>query len=97
MGWQTRKTPMTVMHVAQSGWRAFQRRWPVWGNHNGCDPEVIFEDSRGPLSTMRYEGCESGAEVRLVRIDGLGHTWPRDEVDATAAMWEFFKRHQLTD
>ena len=68
-----------------------------WANHNGCDPEVIFEDSRGPLSTMRYEGCESGAEVRLVRIDGLGHTWPRDEVEATAAMWEFFKRHQLTD
>ncbi len=68
-----------------------------WADHNGCDSEVIFEDPAGPLSTMRYEGCEGGAEVRLVRIEGLGHTWPRDQVDATAVMWEFFTRHRLPD
>jgi polyhydroxybutyrate depolymerase len=68
-----------------------------WAEHNGCDPDVVLEDPAGPLSTMRYEGCEDGAEVRLVRIDGLGHAWPRDEVDATAVMWEFFEPHRLPE
>jgi len=34
--------------------------------------------------------------VRLIRIDGLGHTWPRNEVDATEVMWQFFRSHRLT-
>ncbi|MBN1237377.1 MAG: hypothetical protein JXB36_02695 [Gammaproteobacteria bacterium] len=66
-----------------------------WAAHNGCDREALFEDEPGPLSTLRYTGCDDGAEVRLVRIDGLGHTWARDEVDATAAMWAFFEQHAL--
>jgi polyhydroxybutyrate depolymerase len=66
-----------------------------WARHNGCGAEPRLEDPEGPLSTLRYEGCGEGTEVRIVRIDGLGHTWPRDEVDATAAMWEFFSRHRL--
>jgi polyhydroxybutyrate depolymerase len=68
-----------------------------WADHNGCDAEVIFEDPAGPLSTMRYTGCRDDAGVRLVRIDGLGHTWPREEVDATAVMWEFFNQYQLPE
>jgi polyhydroxybutyrate depolymerase len=66
-----------------------------WAKHNGCDAEPKLEDPPGPLSTISYEGCDAGAEVRLVRIDGLVHTWARDEIDATAAMWEFFERHPL--
>ena len=67
-----------------------------WAGHNGCDPTVTLEDPDGPLSTMRYDGCDDDAEVRLIRIDGLGHSWPRNEIDATEAMWEFFRRHRLT-
>jgi polyhydroxybutyrate depolymerase len=66
-----------------------------WAGHNGCKPDAILEDPPGPLSTLRYEGCKDGAEVRLIRIDGLQHTWARDEIDATAVMWEFFARHSL--
>jgi polyhydroxybutyrate depolymerase len=66
-----------------------------WAQHNGCNPQVIFEDPSGPLSTMRYAGCRAGAEVRLIRIDGLGHTWPKQEIDATSVMWDFFKTHRL--
>lgn len=66
-----------------------------WAQHNGCNGEAILEDPPGPLSTLRYDGCRAGAEVRLVRIDGLVHAWARDEIDATAAMWEFFERHTL--
>jgi polyhydroxybutyrate depolymerase len=66
-----------------------------WAGHNGCDPKVILEDPPGPLSTMRYTGCRDRAEVRMIRIDGLGHTWTRKEVDTTEVMWQFFKSHRL--
>jgi polyhydroxybutyrate depolymerase len=56
---------------------------------------VILEDPEGPLSTMRYTGCRGDAEVRLVRIDALGHTWPKQEIDATGAIWQFFKSQRL--
>jgi polyhydroxybutyrate depolymerase len=64
-----------------------------WAKHNGCDGEPKLDDPAGPLSTLRYEGCD--AEVRLVRIDGLVHRWARDEVDATAEAWRFFRSHSL--
>ena len=64
-----------------------------WARHNSCKGDVILDDPPGPLSTMRYEGCR--AEVRMIRIDGLGHTWAKQEVDATAVMWQFFKTHRL--
>ena len=65
-----------------------------WAKHNGCDGEAVLDDPPGPLSTLRYEGCAS-AEVRLVRVDGLVHAWARDEVDATAEMWQFFSAQRL--
>ncbi len=64
-----------------------------WAKHNGCDSEAVLDDPPGPLSTLRYEGCD--AEVRLVRVDGLVHAWARTEVDATAEMWKFFSAHRL--
>jgi polyhydroxybutyrate depolymerase len=67
-----------------------------WGRHNRCDRDVILDDPPGPLSTMRYEKCADGAEVRMIRIDGLGHTWTKTEVDTTGVMWQFFKRHRLS-
>jgi polyhydroxybutyrate depolymerase len=65
-----------------------------WARHNSCKGDVILEDPPGPLSTMRYQGCGRGAEVRMIRIDGLGHRWTRDEVDTTAVIWQFFKSHR---
>jgi polyhydroxybutyrate depolymerase len=66
-----------------------------WAGHNGCGPDVILDDPPGPLSTMRYTGCRDATEVRMIRIDGLGHTWTRTEVDTTEVMWQFFKSHRL--
>jgi polyhydroxybutyrate depolymerase len=67
----------------------------AWARHNRCAADVIAEDPPGPLSTMRYERCDAGAEARLIRVDGLGHTWARADVDATAVMWAFFAGHTL--
>jgi polyhydroxybutyrate depolymerase len=65
-----------------------------WARHDSCKGEAILEDPPGPLSTMRYDGCTPGTEVRMIRIDGLGHRWTRTEVDTTAVMWQFFKTHR---
>jgi polyhydroxybutyrate depolymerase len=67
-----------------------------WAGHNGCETPVVLDDPAGPLSTMRYTGCREDAEVRLIRIDGLGHVWTRREIDTTTAIWEFFKSHRLS-
>ena len=64
-----------------------------WARRNGCKGNAVLDDPPGPLSTMRYEGCAPGAEVQLIRIDGLGHTWTHEEVDTTRVMWQFFKSH----
>ena len=40
-------------------------------------------------------GVWRGHEVRMIRIDGLGHTCGRREVD-DGVMWEFFKSHRLS-
>jgi polyhydroxybutyrate depolymerase len=69
----------------------------AWARHNGCAAAAMQEDPPGPLSTVRYAGCNDGAEVRVIRIDGLGHTWAREEIDATAVAWEFFQGHALGD
>jgi polyhydroxybutyrate depolymerase len=65
-----------------------------WAARNHCKSTVTLEDPAGPLSIMRYEGCEGGADVRLVRIDGLGHRWTREEIDTTVEMWRFFARQR---
>ena len=67
-----------------------------WARHNSCKGNVVLDDPPGPLSTMRYDGCGGGTEVRMIRIDGLGHTWARKEVDTTGVMWQFFKAHRLS-
>jgi polyhydroxybutyrate depolymerase len=66
-----------------------------WARHNSCPNEAVLDDPPGPLSWLRYKGCANGAEVAIVRIDGLGHTWTRKEIDTTRQIWEFFKSHRL--
>jgi polyhydroxybutyrate depolymerase len=66
-----------------------------WARRDSCKGNAILDDPPGPLSTMRYDGCADGSEVRIIRIDGLGHAWTRKEVDTTAVMWQFFKSHHV--
>jgi polyhydroxybutyrate depolymerase len=66
-----------------------------WARHNGCRLEAITEDPDGPLSTIRYAGCRDNADVRLIRIDGLGHAWTRQAIDSTEEIWRFFKNQRL--
>jgi polyhydroxybutyrate depolymerase len=85
-------------HVAERGaeWlESVPDALAAWARHNGCDPDLLVDDPPGPLATLSYKGCDAGAEVRLIRVDGLRHQWARDEVDATRVMLEFFRQHSL--
>lgn len=66
-----------------------------WAAHNRCQAKLVQDKMPAPLHTVRYAGCDGGAEVRLIRVNGMGHVWPRNEVDATATVWQFFKAHPL--
>lgn len=64
-----------------------------WASHDRCQPKLVQDQEAATLRTIRYAGCEHGAEVRLIRVDGLGHHWPHTEIDATDVIWQFFKAH----
>ena len=68
-----------------------------WARHDGCDLEVVLEDPRARCRPCATEGCNRNAEVRMIRIDGLGHSWTREEIDTTAAIWKFFSQHPLRE
>jgi len=60
------------------------------------------------LRRQRWDGCPGGHDVVLYSIEGGGHTWPGGppvgwrvgrvsrEVNATAAIWDFFAAHPRT-
>lgn len=64
-----------------------------WASHNRCQPKLVQQRQAGAVQRLSFAGCERN--VSLLRIDGLGHVWPRAEVDATAVIWQFFKSHPL--
>lgn len=63
----------------------------------------------GDASAIRYTDCDEDAEVVFYTLDGGGHTWPggdaemlpatlgetNDDINASAVMWEFFRRHPM--
>lgn len=69
----------------------------AWASLNGCDAEPRRETD-GLVTTTTWEACRDGARVRLVTVDGGGHTWfsedfgegPAGAVDATGLVTEFF-------
>ncbi|MDQ3353581.1 MAG: esterase [Actinomycetota bacterium] len=67
-----------------------------WASLNDCssDPE---EGTEGPVTTLTWTGCAQGSAVKLVTVDGGGHTWfatglgpANGAVDATQLMWGYF-------
>lgn len=85
----------------------------AWVKANGCKdepktveiPDTAKDGTKATVTT--YGGGKDGAEVVLVAIDGMGHTWPGQQpavkflgkstrnVSANELMWEFFKKHPM--
>ncbi len=64
----------------------------------GCSPAPASSTS-GVVSTSEWEGCEQGAAVRLVRVEGGGHVWfapglgaANAAIDATELITDFITR-----
>lgn len=67
-----------------------------WGELNGCAQKPQSETA-GVVTTATWTGCAAGKSVRLVTVDGAGHSWFSAEfggaagaVDATDLVTEFF-------
>ena len=75
-----------------------------WAKNSGCGT-AADKTTKGNLTTETYKGCSPGGEVEVISIEGGEHAWPggkkgREEADepsrdlnATDAIWEFFKTH----
>lgn len=82
----------------------------AWAARNGCaattEEEAIADDV-----TIVAHDCAAGAETKLYRVEGGGHTWPGSVFSQTIAnvvgvtttsivanevMWEFFLAHPRT-
>lgn len=66
-----------------------------WATANGCAQPTTRTE--GPVSTTTWEDCRDETSVRLVAIEGAGHTWYAREfgpidgaIDATETIATFF-------
>jgi polyhydroxybutyrate depolymerase len=85
-----------------------------WAGADGCTmaPESRSLADAEPGDGCRvlsytWNGCRSGTQVVLYRLDGAGHTWPGGaqylpdfiigkvckDIDGAAEIWKFFKAH----
>lgn len=73
-----------------------------WAKADGCEP-AASEEHAGPGLLLRRYPCPEGREVARYIVEDGGHAWPGGEpgsrlgdppseaLDATDAIWEFFK------
>lgn len=66
-----------------------------WAELNAC-PTAPATMTEGVLTTVTWSGCSAGTSVKLITIEGGGHTWfapllgpANGAVDATRVIWEF--------
>jgi len=66
-----------------------------WASLDGC-PGTPTTTTSGVVSTSTWTGCTAGTGVKLITIDGGGHTWFADglgpvsgAVDSTSEIWSF--------
>jgi polyhydroxybutyrate depolymerase len=63
-----------------------------WATKNGCNLAKQVDDPTGPLSTYTYGGCQDGATVKLIRMDGVDHGYPTGTpLHSAKELWSFFK------
>lgn len=70
-----------------------------WADLNECGEPT--EDTDDPVTTTSWSECREGGAVRLIVIEGAGHTWyapgfgeANGAIDATATVVDFFELGQ---
>ena len=81
-----------------------QQTLSPWRIRNRCDPH---QETSNPSPGVRIDRWRGAADVKLITIEGGGHSWPggrrmsrlldppSDALDATATIWEFFAAHPM--
>ena len=86
------------------------RDWTTaWAARNGCGDEQVETTIATDVHRVEYRDCPDGAPVVLYTLLGGGHSWPGGKpmpewrvgttnatIDATDAMWTFFRQHRLS-
>lgn len=75
-----------------------------WAEHDRCSRKKTDTVASG-VTLETWGGCADGTEVSLYVLRGFGHAWPggrrgspwgdspRASIDASEAMWTFFREH----
>jgi polyhydroxybutyrate depolymerase len=74
-----------------------------WANNNGCNPERIIQvtdyfNGKGSIDFINYESCMNNADVSLIRIPSMGHTWPSKDnfnISASEEIWNFLSQFNI--
>jgi polyhydroxybutyrate depolymerase len=78
----------------------------AWAERNRCHAGPHREAVGPDVEVSRWTGCERGTQVRLVAVEGGGHTWPGADVysggghttqtiEAHVVAWDFLRHHRL--
>jgi polyhydroxybutyrate depolymerase len=83
-----------------------------WRRQNACSPDPTVDrlpdrdkGDRTTVEVITYSGCRDASAVRMIKIEGGGHTWPGSpdsfpralgntsgDIDASEEIWSFFKQ-----
>jgi polyhydroxybutyrate depolymerase len=71
-------------------WPPVEDAIDFWRHRDGCRPPTTRTMGEATISASR---CKKGTAVKLITVDGQGHTWPDEPIDTSAAVWRFFESH----
>ena len=75
-----------------------------WASFNDCNPNRLlaitdYFNEKGSIEFIHYESCLNNADVRLIRIPSMGHTWPsfsNFNISASEEVWNFVSQFDIS-
>ncbi|MCB0902537.1 MAG: hypothetical protein KDB83_10590, partial [Actinobacteria bacterium] len=64
-----------------------------WARFNRCH-QYVRSVPRPGVTLKVWDRCADRTQVHFYRIRGGKHVWPRNGVDASSLMWEFFSQYR---
>lgn len=83
--------------LSRAVWNSFMATMNIWATNN-CGASYTTTTTHPTASTTCV--AANGCDVEFCTIEGLAHTWSgddkdRDDIDATSAVADFFKKHMI--
>ncbi len=89
----------------QVSFASAQQSVAAWRDSDGCPVDAQTSRS-GPVTHSVWAPCTAGTAVEMYAVSGSGHEWPGSspplpghdppsrDLDATQAIWDFFRQHR---